>query len=173
MRIAHSLAGTVAVIAAPLLLTGASYAPTTTASTVPNRCYGGAIYEFISGYPTAHELFDAQLRQSQYVLNDLHQRAPQLTDDPYLSGTLARTQGQVEAFTALLKEAPPGARPAFDLPVRALDEDGQLIAEVTFSSWIAAEQGTYAINGATLPNPGADPAHGCRSWGEASDTTTS
>lgn len=173
MRIAHRLVGTVAVIAAPLLLSGASYAPTTATSNVPNRCYGGAIHEFVSGYPTAHELIEAQLHQAQYLVDDLHRRAQQLTDDPYFAGALARRQGEVEGFTALLDQTPPGARPAFDAPLRALDDDGQLVAEITFSSWIAAEQGTYAINTSRLPNPGADPAHDCRPRGEAGDVETS
>jgi hypothetical protein len=158
MRTARGLAGA-AVIAVPVLLAGA--APTT-APITPARCYGGVTYTVVEGYPTAHEAVAANLRTVRVIYDDLRRRAPQLTDDPYFPTSLGRWQGAVEGFTALLDETPIGSRPAFDETVRAFDDDGQLIARVTFASWIAADQGTYAIGGATLPDLSADPAHDCR-----------
>lgn len=160
MRFLHGAVGLVTVVAGPLLLAGASGAPAATPG-VPARCYGGATYELIAGYPDAHQLLQAHLRLARWTLDDLRERAPQLTDDPYFPGLLGRAQGDVEAFTALSDLTESDPRPPLDQPLRAVDEDGELIAAVTFSSTFAEEQGTYAVDSATLPDPNRDPAHGC------------
>ncbi|MEW9263900.1 hypothetical protein AB1207_03995 [Kineococcus endophyticus] len=161
MRFLHGAVGLVTVVAGPLLLTSASAFPRPTPVT-SERCFGGAVYESISGSPDAHQLFEEYLRGARSTLEDLHVRAPQLTDDPYFSGILSRAEGDVEAFTALSEVTRATPRPPVDQPLRAVDADGRLIAEVRFSSWIFDEQGSYAIDSATLPDPGRDPAEGCR-----------
>lgn len=172
MRTTHHLAGIAAVIASPLLLTGASTSPAT-GPAAPTRCYVSGVYDSFAGHPSAYDLMASYLQNAQRNYADLRQRAPQLTEDPYFPGYLGQAQGEVEGFTALLEQTRTTPHPAFDKPLRAVDDEGQLIAEVTFSATIATDQGTYAVGEAVLPDDSRDPAHTCHPRGASSSHTSS
>ncbi|NIZ90279.1 hypothetical protein [Kineococcus rubinsiae] len=126
----------------------------------PARRYSGNIYETVSGFPTADDLMRACLEGARATIDDLTARAPEISSDPYFQGDLEHAQGAIEGFTALLDVARQTPRPALDAPMRALDDDGQLIAEVTFNMHIETTDGAYALASATLPHAGGAPMLG-------------
>ncbi|MFD0481485.1 hypothetical protein ACFQ46_02680 [Kineococcus sp. GCM10028916] len=155
------MASIVAVITSPLLLAGSS-ASALPADPVPSRCYSYTIYESVSGFASAEELMRANLENAQGNHQYLLDRAPVSNEDPSFDGFMAGSQGEVEGFSALLDAARRASFPRTGAPLRALDSDGQLIAEATFNAEIAKTRGTYALDSVTLPAPGHDPAHDCR-----------
>lgn len=162
MRTVHGLAGLVTVIAGPLLLAGSSATVLAADSVlVPSRCHSYSIYESVSGFATAEELMGAALENAQDNHQYLLDRAPVSDEDPDFDVFTAGSRGEVEGFSALLATARRTPFPEMGAPLRALDSNGQLIAEATFNATIAETQGTYALDSVTLPAPGHDPDHGC------------
>lgn len=155
MRTIHAVAGTVAVIAAPLLLAGSS-ATTLAADPAPSRCHSYAIYESVSGFASAEELMRANLENARTNLRYLLDRAPVSDEDPSFDAYTAGARGEVEGFSALLDTARRTPFPETGVPLRALDRRGRLIAEATFNATIAETRGTYALDSVTLPAPGQD-----------------
>ena len=121
------------------------------------RRYSGNTYDTISGFPTAEDLMQACLEGARATYADLTARAPQISNDPYYQRDLDHAQGAVEGFTALLDVARKTPRPALDVPLRAFDDDGHLIAQVTFNRHIETSNGAYALASATLPDAGGSP----------------
>jgi len=176
MRTALRLAGIAAIIVSPLPLGGSAYAPAATSPNVPERCYSHTTYDYevdAAGFPSAQTALEEHLRIAQSNYQDLHHRAPQLTDDPFLPGFLGHAQGEVTGFTALLEKARSTSHSASYASLRAMDQDGQLIAEVTFNRTNGSSHGGFLIGEATMPDNTRDPARHCSPQDAVSPSATS
>lgn len=138
----------------------ASHPPRPAQQSSLTRRYSGNTYETISGLPTAEDLMRAFLEAAQATYDDLTARAPEISSDPCYQRDLDHAQGAIEGFTALLDVARTAPRPALDAPMQAFDDDGQLIAEVTFNIHIETTDGAYALASAKLPDAGGAPMPG-------------